>query len=279
MYTLLIALAVGLVLGALLTWATSLAWGIPAGILAMFLTTFLFGRVFMKRLTGVFQTVQEQIQAGQKEANRIIQEAQSKPGKSQKVVEKQVTKAMEKAVNQAIDELDAAEPLFKWTLLADRQVAAMKMQLLYQVKRFDEAYACKDKVLFLLLESMGAAIKMALEYRYDDPQLQKTYRRAKKKYKREQAILIYAPYSWILLKRGQQEAAREVLFEGKEKTGSELLAKNEQHLANDKPRLFSNAGLGEQWFALHLEQPPKQKPSKGQMRNHPLVGRGKRRGP
>ena len=66
------------------------------------------------------------------------------------------------------------------------------------------------------------------------------------------------------------KSALEVLTEAKDKTESDVMSRNWQHVSNNKVHLFSNAGLGEQWYALGLENPPQQKPTKGQMKAHPM---------
>lgn len=65
--------------------------------------------------------------------------------------------------------------------------------------------------------------------------------------------------SWILVKNGEFEKARELLQKGKESTGNETLAYNWERLSNDKPKSFSNEGLGDQWYGLYLENPPQPK--------------------
>ena len=42
---------------------------------------------------------------------------------------------------------------------------------------------------------------------------------------------------------------------GKKKTDDPVLAQNWEHLANKRLNRFSNAGLGDMWYALGLETP------------------------
>jgi hypothetical protein len=46
-----------------------------------------------------------------------------------------------------------------------------------------------------------------------------------------------------------------VLIEACEKMENETIKRNREHLANNRVGHFSNAGLGDQWYALHLEEP------------------------
>jgi len=47
----------------------------------------------------------------------------------------------------------------------------------------------------------------------------------------------------------------DIQFTVKDETENEVLRSNWEHLANGRVRRFSNAGLGEQWYALMLETP------------------------
>ena len=88
----------------------------------------------------------------------------------------------------------------------------------------------------------------------------KTYEKARKKFKQDGA-LIYATYAWMLLRKKQTEAALKVLVDGKAATDDEVLAANWEHIVNGRVGSFSNAGLGEAWYALLLEEPKQPKPT------------------
>jgi hypothetical protein len=103
-------------------------------------------------------------------------------------------------------------------------------------------------------------MKMCREYqRGEEAALQKTYDKYRKKFK-VNATLIYATYAWMLLRKKQTEKARQVLLDGKKATENEILEKNWEHVTNDRLSQFSNAGLGESWYALFLEEPKQPKP-------------------
>ena len=61
------------------------------------------------------------------------------------------------------------------------------------------------------------------------------------------------------MKEGEPEKARQLLNKAKEATGNETFAQNWERLSNDKAKNFSNAGLGEEWYSLYLENPPQPK--------------------
>ena len=239
------------------------------------LTSFALARVFGKKLQVIVEETQEVLKASQTEVQRMLNRFQTRPGGSQKMMQEQVEKLVTKRVVEALEILDKTRPLYKWSLLAERQVNTLRMQLNYQIKRFDEVDRLMDNIF--VLEPLSLAMKMARQYHHNDPGLEKSYKKGARKFKYEKGILIHALYAWILVKRKETDKALEILTVAKDKTESEVMQRNWQHLANNKPRLFSNAGLGEQWYALHLDTPPKAKASKGQLKGNPMLGRGKRR--
>ncbi len=250
-------------------------WGITVGCVVTIGVMFAMTRYFGKRLTNIANQVQNLIQESQNEAQRLINRFQTKPGSSQKVMQTQIEKIVEKGILKALDVLTGARPLYKWSPLAERQINTLKMQLHYQIKGFEEVDRLVSKII--VLDPMTLAMKMARQYHQKSADLDKTFRRGVKKFKYEKATLIYSLYAWMLVKRKETEKALEVLAVAKEKTEHETIQRNWQHLANNKPNLFSNAGLGEQWYALHLEAPPKQKVGKGRMKSNPMMPKGKRR--
>lgn len=138
----------------------------------------------------------------------------------------------------------------------------MKMQFNYQLGEYKEV----DKLLpnCLYMEPLTVAMKMARQYKNDDPKFDKTFTSKIKKFKGNKGVLLYGLYTWVLLKRGETEKAFEILTTAKEKCDNEVIYKNWEALANGKSKQFSNAGLGDEWYSLKLETPkiPKQKMQK-----------------
>jgi tetratricopeptide (TPR) repeat protein len=278
MLAIVVALLVGGVVGSALGVPLhSWGWGIFAGAIGFMGSSYYMARIMMKKLTHISNRVQELVKAGQDEAMRLANRFQAKPFGSPKLVQDQVEKVIEKAVMEAIASLEDAKPLYRWNLLAERQVATMKFQLYFQIKHYDEADKYLDKAL-INMDAILICMKMARQYAKDDPTLDKTYRKGVKKFKYDKGVLLHALYSWILVKRKDIDGAVKVLVEAKEKAESEVLTRNWQNLANGKPQLFSNRELGDQWYSLGLEQPQAQRPSKSMVRQNPMFGgRGKRR--
>ena len=140
----------------------------------------------------------------------------------------------------------------------------MRMQFYYQLKEFDKVDKLIPKSMYL--ESTSVAMKMARQYKNNNKHYKKTFKKKIRKYKSDNAILLYALYSWILVKTGEIDEAIKVLQKGKKVTDNETIARNWENLVNGKIKKFSNAGIGDQWYSLYLEEPKTQKPKQKVMR-------------
>lgn len=256
-------------------WLDSTFWILFFAMIGFFITTFIINRIFGKQLQALVAQVQMIIQAKNEEAMRMLNRFRAKPLGSEKLMQNKIEKKMAEGFREALVILEQAQPLYKWNLLAERSVNTYKFQFYYQLKEYDKADEVRNKIF--ATEPLILAMKMARQYANEDPKLDKTYQKGAKKFKYEKGVIIHALYSWILLKQKRYDKALEVLDEAKEKTESEVLARNWQHVANNKYNSFSNAGLGDEWYSLQLEKPPKQKPGKGQYKDNPFVPKGKRR--
>ena len=188
---------------------------------------------------------------------------------SPKVLQSKIEQIMAKAIDEAVELMEDAKPLYGWAFMAKKQVATSKMQLYYQNKKFDEV----DKLLpqCMYFDPLTFAMKMARLYkRGETAELEKTFAKAAKRFKGDKAVIIYSAYAWMLLKNNDLDKAVEVLGEAKERTANTEILKNWQAVANNKPNQFSNGFLGEQWYALHLEQPKQKRvKAKSAMRQDP----------
>lgn len=231
-------------------------------------------RFFAVKLQAIMKELEAILEQSKAEANRMAQRFSTKPIGSQKVMQQQLEKVMEKGVMEALKVIERAEPLYRWHLLAESQVSTVKFQLNYQIRRFEEADAAMAKML--ITDPLTMAMKLARLYKQESPDFKKTFTRGVRRFRNDKGTLLYAVYTWALMKRKQYDEALEVLSEARDKTESEVILRNWEAVANQKYKQFSNQGLGEQWFALHLEPPPKARASRGQMKSHPLAPRGKR---
>lgn len=215
--------------------------------------------LLLRRKVGALMTgIQNRITSRNAILMRKYQQLGSRGGDPRRLMD-QARKEQEAILSEALEATRKIDPYCKWSPLLDRQISAIRVQFLYQSKKFDEVDRLLPKAL--LTEPVLVCMKMCRQYqRGDESGLEKTYNKYRKKFKLDSAI-IYATYAWMLLKKKQVEKARQVLLDGKTATENDLLEKNWECLANEKPSHFSNAGFGETWYALYLEEPkiPKQR--------------------
>ena len=125
------------------------------------------------------------------------------------------------------------------------------------IKRFDDVDAIMPKCLFL--EPQAVCMKMVRLYKKNDPAIDKFFRKKGATLKKDNCVLPALLYAWILLKQGKNDDAFTVLTNAKKKSENPVLVANWEALANGKIKQFSNAGLGEAWYALGLEMPKMQR--------------------
>ena len=250
-------------------------WGVFTGIIVFLATMIIVARLCQKRLMAVMGKYENSTAKFQAEAQKLQNRYQAKPVGSIKQMQAKIESIYEEGVLESIKVLDEAQPIYKWNLLAKKQIDTQKFAALFQVKRFEEADALMPKVLTLDISIY--TMKFARQYMTEDPDFEKTFQKGIKRFKGEKGLLLYAIYTFAMVKRKQVDKAVEVLATAKELTDNDLIQRNWKALANNNVHLFSWGGLGEAWYGLHLEKPPRPKASKGQLKGHPMAGKGKRR--
>jgi hypothetical protein len=262
MFSLFISLLVAIV-----SVSTSIAFQLSTGTsvflsLAGFTTSFLLvGFLVRKKMAPAQNALQESMQSAQKRMQWKVQQFQTKPGGNVKQLQRQLEADQQAMCKQGLELTDGLEPFRKWSLLTGRQIATMRLQFYYQLKDFAKA----DEILAscgflrgpLMMDPMAVAMRMARCYKNDDlAGAKRIFKRKIKWFRRDRGTLLYGLMSWILVQSGEIDEARQILLKAKDATGNDLFAKNWDHLSNDRVKKFSNAGLGEQWYGLYLENPP-----------------------
>jgi len=248
-----------------------------AGIAGLILSSVLIGYIVRKRVTKVQNELQEILMNGQKQVNRKIQLFQTRPGGNIKQLQRQIEADQKVLITEALEFTKRLETFKKWTLLMGRQIATMRMQFSYQLKDFetvDQLFAAGGAFAGpMLMEPMTVAMKMARQYKNGDVAgAEKTFKRRIKWFRGNRGTLLYGLISWIYMQQGESEKARLLLLKAKEVTSDATLAHNWELLSNCKDKQFSNAGLGEEWYGLYLEDPPVAKQQK--VRGNGRSGRG-----
>ena len=278
MLSLLISILVSITLvGGLMASQAKLGMTIFFGIIGFIASFFLIGWLVRKKITKVQNELQEIMLGGQRRMNRKVQQFQSKPNGNIKLIQRQLEADQKVIYKKGLDFTQHLEPFRKWSLLMGRQIATMRLQFLYQLKEFAQV----DKILAgggmlkgpLMMEPMTVAMKMARQYKNKDVAgAEKTFKRRVKWFRGDRGTLLYGLMTWILVKEGELEKARKLLIKAKDATGNETFTHNWERLSNDKAKSFSNAGLGEEWYGLYLENPPI--PKQQRVRGNARKGRG-----
>lgn len=229
------------------------SWGAIIGIAVMVVCQILIGLFVRRQVNKVNQTIQAQLQEVQNKIQRKINMMQQKPGMSPKFLQSTVEKEQTQAVHKALAMTEGLKRYYLWSPLLAKQINTMKMMFHYQIKEFAQVDALMNKCLFF--DPTSSAMRIARMYRKNDPALDKFAKSKLKRAKGDSGVLLYALYSWILVKRGEFDAARNLLADSKKRCDNEVLNANWERLANDKAKNFSNAALGEMWYMLYLEEP------------------------
>jgi len=277
MFSILLSFIISVVVvGVLVASAVSTGFIIFFGILTFLLSFYLIAFFTRKKIKAIQNELQEMMLTGQQRMNRKIQQFQNKPGGNLKLIQRQIDAEQNQLYRQGLEFTKRLEPFKKWSLLMGRQIATMQLQFFYQLKEFQRVdEILKTRTLFkgpLLMEPVLVAMKMAREYKNKQlEQAEKTFKRHLKWFKGERATLLYGLMSWIYVKEGEIEKAQDLLSKAKESIDNNTFTLNWERLSNNKIKNFSNAGLGEEWFALYLEKPPA--PKQQRIRMKPGKGR------
>lgn len=231
-------------------------WAIPAALGAALVVAIPINLWVRKRLNAIFTAVQQNLTENMETLNRKAQSLLSRGVNVDKVMD-QLEKEQVAIVHNVLPMLDEVKPIAKWNSLATKQADMLRGQLLFQIRDFDGARPLLENVL-LIADPMMLCMQMVLHYLKDKEEtekLDKLFKKGLGRFKYDQATMIYALYSWILVKQGRITEAVTVLNEGKEKTSNLTIAQNWEHLANNRVKRFSNAEFGDKWYALGLEKP------------------------
>ena len=254
MLTLITALIAGMAAGMIVGYSSNnTALSVIIGIAVMMAVQIIIGIIIRRKVNKVNMLIQSQLQEVQAKIQRKVNMMQQKPGMSPKFMQATVEKEQAVAVHQALEIADTLKRFYLWSPLLAKQINTMKMMFHYQIKEFDKVDELMSKCLFF--DPTSQAMRIARMYKKNDETLDKFADSKLKRAKGEQGVLLYALYSWILVKRNDIKKAIDVLAASKKRCDNEVLNANWERLVNGKAKNFSNAQLGEMWYMLHLEEP------------------------
>lgn len=254
MLTIIIALAAGV----LAAWGCGQAWGNYAwggliGAAVVVTIQVVVGLLVRRKVNAVQLEIQSMMNEVQTKIQRKINNFQQRPGMAPKQFQAQLEGDQRDAVHAAIKLTGKIEPFFKWSLLLDRQINTMRLMLHFQLKEYAEVDRLMKRSIFV--DPQVAAMKLARMYMLNDVKLDKFAQKKLRTARGDAATILFAAYSWILVKRGDIAGAIKILTDAKKRCGNAVLKDNLEKLQNDKVKNFSNADLGDRWYVLFLEEP------------------------
>ena len=257
MLTLILNGGLGIVAGGVLAltgvshWGWSILWTLLTTAAGWGVSVYLIQR----RVKLDMDAVQGIIFEGQKRMQQKVAQWQTRPPGSLKQAQTDLERDQKRIVEQAIAASAKLERYNRWSPLMRRQIATLRLQLYWSIKEFKKVDDLFPSVLYL--EPIIIAIKIARMYMQNAPtaDIEKFFGKQVVKLRYGQGAMLYSLLAWIHLQRNDPGAANKILIEAAKKMENETVKRNQEHLANNRANQFSNAALGEEWYALHLEQP------------------------
>ena len=232
-----------------------LGWSITLGVVSFIAFQVLFGMWLRKRVMRDMERVQTILVDGQKKLQAKTQAWQWRPPSSIAAAQKEIFEDTKVFVKAALAQTEVLKKYRLWVPMIDRQMATAQLQLNWMIKNFKRVDELMPKAL--MMDPTMVAMKLARLQMLDAPtaDITKCYEKGVRRFKYNQAVLPAACYTWILVKRGETDAAFKALTAALKNSDNEVLKTNHVHLMNDRPAHFTNSGLGDPWYALMLEEP------------------------
>ncbi len=253
MFTILIAVAAGCGIALVTSRDLGPVWGAVCGIGAVLVVQLLIGLVVRRKVNRINSSMQQVMLETQNKLNRRVQMFQQRPGGNVKAMQQLLEKEQFAAIRKALEISCEADRYALWSPLLKKQFSTVRMMLHFQLKEFDRVDALMPRCMFL--DARSVAVKLARMYMKKDPKLDDFYRKKGAKFKGEDLALVASAYAWMLVHQERSDEALKVLVNAKKNTDHPVVLKNWELLANGKSRNYSNAGLGDAWYALYLEAP------------------------
>ena len=253
MYALIIALLAGFAAGGIARAGNlSVTWSVLIGLFAFLAVTAVISQVVRVKIKKLNADIQQVMEETRHRIMMMQNQFMRRPPGSQKIMLQALEKEQNAGIRRALEACDAFVPYYRWSFLLDRQINTMKMAFYYQLKDFAQVDKLMPKCLFI--DPQSVCLKMARMYMRKEDGIDKLFKKKCRSLKEPACILPYSLYAWILVKQERYEDALKLLVDCKKKTDNETIVRNWELLANGKYKNFSNAGLGELWYAMGLEE-------------------------
>ncbi len=232
-----------------------LGWSLFLGVVAFGVFQSVVGLTLQRKVKADMMKVQGILEAGQKRLSVKMQRWQLRPPGSIQAAQKEIADDTKVFVKEALAQTDSLAKYKWWIPMIDRQMATAQLQLNWMIRDFKKVDELMPKAMFL--DPTTVAMKLARQQMLDVDlaEMEKVYRKAVKRLKYNQNVLLAATWSWILVKRGKVDDAFKALTEALKNSDNEVLKRNHESLMNNRLAHFNNSGIGDQWYSLYLEEP------------------------
>jgi hypothetical protein len=245
-----------IVMGTLIaTHAMHWGWAILLGVLSFVAGQGLIGYLLQRKVKGAMEEVQRIMVEGQKRMQQKLKLWQTRPPGSMKDAQLEMERDQKRIVEQTLEASKKLERFNGWVPLMAKQIATLRIQLYWTVKNFRKVDELMPLALYM--EPMMIGVKIARLYMLDVDvaQIEKFFNKQVIKLRYGQGAVLYSMMAWIYVQQNNLDKANKVLINACEKMENEVVKRNREHLANNRPAQFSNTGLGDEWYGFHLEQP------------------------
>lgn len=240
-------------IGYMVTQDHGTVWGVISGAVVFLLVQLIVGLLLRRLINREQQAVQNILLRAQNDINRQLTIFQRRSPGSERAARQILEKIQNKAASDALEATGRFKKYYVWNFMLARQINTMKMQLLFQLKDYKAVDAIMPKCM--IIDHQSAAIKLVRMFKNNDAGIAKFYQRKCARFKGEECAFLASVYAWMLLKQDKKDAAVDVLLKAKSKSDDPVLLENFERLANGKTKHYSNAGFGDIWYALGLEEP------------------------
>ena len=261
MITMTIALAAACGAFSAFRWGFDLGagWSIFAGTCAFVTVQAVVGLKYRRSAEAVAKNVQSMMLSGRSNAEAKMKRWQFAPPGSMKEAQRELERDARAVTLSAIK---ASSELLRWkgwVPFVERQVATMQLHMRWAMKDFNEVDRLMDKAIMAGPEAVALKLARMHMLGRDIGEMRKVHEKGARRAKYNGYVLPDACFSWILVKRGLADEAFKLLGDAVNRSDNETLKNNRLHLMNGRQEHFSNSGLGDIWWSLHLEE-PKMKP-------------------
>ena len=253
MLSILIAVVIGVGIAiAMIVDQQHIAWSIVSGVAGYVVVQIIISLVLRKKINAVQAEIQAEMNADRERINRQLMTFQQRQPGNMNGLKQLADRLQSEVSKKLLTATERVKGFYPWSPMLYKQINAMKMQLYFQTRDYAEV----DKLLpkSMLIDPLSLSIKLVRMYKNEDRELDSFYKKKCSRFKSDQGAFIACVYAWIKLKQQDVQSAVSALRSARKLSDHPVLVENLDKLLNDKKKDFSNAGFGEQWYALGLEE-------------------------